>query len=88
MPCRQRAATSNPVAIMQPGEKVRRVSPALWMAATVLAVTASARAQSGWTEPSRRSGMYDEFSYGYLGFTLGPDGHTLYYLTGAGGTFT
>jgi len=34
------------------------------------------------SEPSQRSGMYDEFSYGYLGFTLGPDGHTLYYLTG------
>ncbi len=34
------------------------------------------------SEPSKRSGMYDEFSYGYLGFTLGPDGHTLYYLTG------
>jgi hypothetical protein len=34
------------------------------------------------SEPSRRSGMYDQFSYGYLGFTLGPDGHTLYYLTG------
>lgn len=32
--------------------------------------------------PSKRSGMYDQFSYGYLGFTLGPDGHTLYYLTG------
>ena len=32
--------------------------------------------------PSQRSGMYDEFSYGYLGFTLGPDGRTLYYLTG------
>jgi hypothetical protein len=32
--------------------------------------------------PSQRSGMYDEFWYGYLGFTLGPDGHTLYYLTG------
>ncbi len=32
--------------------------------------------------PSRRSGMYDQFSFGYLGFTLGPDGHTLYYLTG------
>jgi len=32
--------------------------------------------------PSRQSGMYDEFSYGYLGFTLGPDGRTLYYLTG------
>lgn len=32
--------------------------------------------------PSHRSGMFDEFSYGYLGFTLGPDGHTLYYLSG------
>lgn len=32
--------------------------------------------------PSKRSGMYDQFSYGYLGFNLGPDGHTLYYLTG------
>jgi hypothetical protein len=32
--------------------------------------------------PSQRSGMYDQFSYGYLGFTLGPDGKTLYYLTG------
>lgn len=31
---------------------------------------------------SQRSGMYDEFSYGYLGFILGPDGKTLYYLTG------
>lgn len=34
------------------------------------------------SEPSKRSGMFDEFSYGYLGFTLGPDGHTLHYLTG------
>lgn len=33
--------------------------------------------------PSRRSGMYDQFSYGYLGFILGPDQETLYYLTGA-----
>jgi hypothetical protein len=32
--------------------------------------------------PSQRSGMYDQFSLGYLGFTLGPDGRTLYYLTG------
>jgi hypothetical protein len=32
--------------------------------------------------PSRRSGMFDQFSYGYLGFTLGPDGRTLHYLTG------
>jgi hypothetical protein len=34
------------------------------------------------SEPSRRSGMFDQFSYGYLGFALGPDGKTLYYLTG------
>ena len=34
------------------------------------------------SRPSQRSGMFDQFSYGYLGFTLGPDGHTLYYLTG------
>ena len=34
------------------------------------------------SEPSKRSGMYDQFSYGYLGFELGPDGETLYYLTG------
>jgi hypothetical protein len=34
------------------------------------------------SEPSRKSGMYDQFSYGYLGFQLGPDGETLYYLTG------
>jgi hypothetical protein len=26
--------------------------------------------------------MFDQFSYGYLGFQLGPDGHTMYYLTG------
>jgi hypothetical protein len=32
--------------------------------------------------PSKRAGMFDQFSYGYLGFTLGPDGRTLYYLTG------
>jgi hypothetical protein len=35
------------------------------------------------SEPSKRSGMFDQFSYGYLGFTLGPDDHTLHYLTGA-----
>ncbi|MEO5999237.1 MAG: hypothetical protein ABIN89_20825 [Chitinophagaceae bacterium] len=35
------------------------------------------------SEPSKRSGMFDLFTYGYLGFQLGPDGHTLYYLTGA-----
>lgn len=34
------------------------------------------------SEPSRRSGMFDQFSYGYLGLQLGPDGHTIYYLTG------
>jgi hypothetical protein len=34
------------------------------------------------SEPSKLSGMFDQFSYGYLGFILGPDGHTLYYLTG------
>jgi len=32
--------------------------------------------------PSRRSGMFDQFSYGYLGFALGPDGRTIHYLTG------
>jgi len=32
--------------------------------------------------PSKRAGMFDQFSYGYLGFTLGHDGRTLYYLTG------
>ncbi len=36
--------------------------------------------------PSKRSGMFDYFSYGYLGFQLGPDNQTLYYLTG-GPTF-
>jgi DNA-binding beta-propeller fold protein YncE len=33
-------------------------------------------------EKSRASGFYDAFHYGYLGLTLGPDGHTLYFLTG------
>ena len=32
--------------------------------------------------PSKLTGMNDQFSYGYLGFKLGPDGHTIYYLTG------
>ena len=32
---------------------------------------------------TRESGMYDRFKYGHLGFTLGSDGHTIYYLTGA-----
>ena len=30
---------------------------------------------------AKRSGMLNGFSYGYLGFVLGPDGHTLYYQT-------
>jgi hypothetical protein len=34
------------------------------------------------SELSKKSGMFDQFSYGYLGFQLGPDGETLYYLTG------
>ncbi len=34
------------------------------------------------SEPSRRSGMSDAYTYGYLGFDLGPDQRTLYYLTG------
>lgn len=34
------------------------------------------------SEPSRKSGMFDQFSYGYLGFQLGPDKETIYYLTG------
>jgi hypothetical protein len=34
------------------------------------------------SENSKRSGMFDQFSYGYLGFTLGADGQTIYYLTG------
>ncbi len=34
------------------------------------------------SEPSKLSGMYDQFSYGYLGFQPGPDGKTIYYLTG------
>jgi len=32
--------------------------------------------------PSKLTGMNDQFSYGYLGFKLGPDGRTIYYLTG------
>lgn len=31
---------------------------------------------------SRKSGMFDQFSYGYLGFQVGPDKETIYYLTG------
>lgn len=34
------------------------------------------------SSPSQRSGMFDQFSYGYLGFQLAPDGETIYYLTG------
>ena len=34
------------------------------------------------SESSRRSGMFDQFTFGYLGFQLGIDGQTLYYLTG------
>ncbi len=34
------------------------------------------------SEDSKRSGMFDQFSYGYLGFTPGADGQTIYYLTG------
>ena len=34
------------------------------------------------SDPSRKAGMFDQFSYGYLGFALGPDGDTLHYLTG------
>ena len=34
------------------------------------------------SEPSRRSGMGDQFSYGYLGFRITEDG-TVWYLTGA-----
>jgi hypothetical protein len=34
------------------------------------------------SELSKKSGMYDQFSYGYLGFELGPDEKTIYYLTG------
>jgi hypothetical protein len=34
------------------------------------------------SETSKRCGMFDQFSYGYLGFALGPDGKTIHYLTG------
>lgn len=34
------------------------------------------------SEPSRKSGMFDQFSYGYLGFQPGPDDETIHYLTG------
>ncbi len=35
------------------------------------------------SQPSQRSGIFDQPPYGYLSFTLAPDGRTLYYLTGA-----
>ncbi len=35
------------------------------------------------SEASQKCGMYDQFSYGYLGFQLGPDKETIYYLTGS-----
>jgi len=34
------------------------------------------------SEPSKRSGMYDLFSYGYLGFQLNAENQIIYYLTG------
>jgi hypothetical protein len=34
------------------------------------------------SEVSKASGMFDQFSYGYLGFAPGPDGRTIFYLTG------
>ena len=34
------------------------------------------------SDASKASGMFDQFSYGYLGFALGADGDTIYYLTG------
>lgn len=33
-------------------------------------------------ETSKASGMFDQFSYGYLGFGIAHDGRTIYYLTG------
>ncbi|MGA8287905.1 MAG: hypothetical protein WB950_04340, partial [Acidobacteriaceae bacterium] len=35
------------------------------------------------SQASKKTGMFDGMEYGYLGLTLGADGHTLYYLTGA-----
>lgn len=34
------------------------------------------------SELSMKSGLFDQFSYGYLGFQLGHDNETIYYLTG------
>ncbi len=36
----------------------------------------------------RKNGRFEPFHYGYLGFTLGPDRETLYYLTGTYGLET
>lgn len=33
--------------------------------------------------PSKKAGMFDAFDFGYLSFALGPDGHTIFYLTSA-----
>jgi hypothetical protein len=35
------------------------------------------------SDGTRKSGMYDQSDFGYLGFALGPSGQTLYHLTGA-----
>jgi hypothetical protein len=35
------------------------------------------------SQASQRVGMYDQFSFGYLGFALSPNGRTIYYLTGS-----
>lgn len=35
------------------------------------------------SKPSQRSGMFDQFSYGYLGLLLGHNQRTVYYLTGS-----
>lgn len=32
--------------------------------------------------PSKKHGVYDQFSYGYLGFSHEPKSNTIYYLTG------
>ena len=34
------------------------------------------------SDPSRRCGVGDQFSYGYLGFGASPDGKSIFYLTG------
>lgn len=34
------------------------------------------------SEPSKRCGMFDQFSYGYLGFAIAHDKKTIHYLTG------